>query len=93
MPIVNLGNGVAAFVCGGRQKKTLCRFCRTRSSTKLCDFPVAVGDVGHKRTCDAPMCDQCSTSISYEVDYCPNHKSKRPAAQQSVLPLEDSDAG
>jgi hypothetical protein len=92
MPVVDLGNGVTAWVRGTRRKKDICRFCRNRYVTKLCDFPIPVGDVGHKRTCDAGMCDQCATPIAHEVDYCPNHKSKRPAAQQTVLPLEGSDA-
>lgn len=80
MPIVDLGNGVTALICGGRQK--LCPFCHNQYVTKLCDYPLSP-----RKTCDAGMCNRCATSITHEVDYCPNHKNLRPAAQQSVLPL------
>lgn len=57
----------------GRRGQQRCKFCRQRIATKLCDFRINVGDVGHTRTCDAPMCSTCATSIRHEVDYCPDH--------------------
>lgn len=61
-----------------RSRRPLCQFCRQREHTKLCDFKLNVGDVGHKRTCDAKMCDQCATSVGADLDYCPNHKDVKP---------------
>lgn len=41
--------------------------------TKLCDFEIKVGDVGHKRTCDEPLCDSCATRVGPNFDYCIPH--------------------
>lgn len=60
-------------VCGVKQAP-LCRFCRKQLSTKLCDFKIKVGDVGHTGTCDAPMCHACATAVGVNKDYCPVHK-------------------
>lgn len=86
MPVVDLGNGAFAIVCGSRRRRS-CSWCGRGSVTKLCDFPVARG-----RTCDAGMCDACATNIAHEVDYCPKHKHERPAALQAELNLGGSDA-
>lgn len=61
--------GLTAIVCrGGRRKiPPPCRFCG-KTSSKLCDFPVS-----KKSTCDAPMCDDCATSIGQDSDLCPAH--------------------
>ena len=53
-------------VCSRGPRPIICRWCGKRGS-KLCDFPVNGG------TCDAPMCSACAKSVSYEVDYCPDH--------------------
>jgi hypothetical protein len=58
-----------------------CQFCRQRPATKLCDYRIAVGDIGHTRTCDAPMCSACGTPIAHEVDYCPDHAKHAAAAK------------
>jgi hypothetical protein len=58
-------------ICCGRGR--VCSFCG-EPSTKLCDAPIKVGDVGHKRTCDARMCDACATRVGANTDVCPNHK-------------------
>lgn len=77
-------NGGLAFpggmiVCGrGRRKQ--CKWCGRRPVTKLCDYPV-----GHGRTCDAEMCDECATHIAHETDYCPKHRDSKPPAQQMTL--------
>ena len=57
-----------------RSRRPNCQFCKLREHTKLCDFKVKVGDVGHTKTCDAKMCDVCATNVGPELDYCPNHK-------------------
>lgn len=66
-----LGNGV--IVCGrpAPAKQQPCRFCaRGRVGVKLCDWPTKPGS---KRTCDAPMCEDCATSIGTDRDLCPPH--------------------
>lgn len=83
MPVIDLGDGVKAFV-RTKGRRSVCRFCGNQFVTKLCYFPTGKG-----RTCDAGMCDKCATPIAHEVDYCPTHKHQRPAAQQSVLALEE----
>jgi hypothetical protein len=65
---------ITAHILCSRRSRT-CKFCHNRAVSKLCDFPV--GPNG--KTCDAPMCDRCSTPAAREVDYCPNHKGKTPA--------------
>ena len=54
----------------------ICFFCNENVITKLCDFPTGVVWMStdcqnHTTTCDMPMCDECSTNISNEVDFCP----------------------
>jgi hypothetical protein len=73
---INLPGGGVAHLNMGRSKPKRCKFCKTGRADRLCDFPIAVGDVGHKRTCDAPMCLNCSTRVAHEVDYCPDHREK-----------------
>ncbi|MBP2635026.1 MAG: hypothetical protein H6Q72_933 [Firmicutes bacterium] len=55
-----------------------CDFCRRKPATKLCDYPVGerasphmVIKYGKRITCDAKMCDDCATSLGYEMDFCP----------------------
>lgn len=70
---VNLPGGGVAHVRTANRKPKLCPFCKQRPVTKLCDYRIAVGDVGHTRTCDAEICDICAKHIGPEVDYCPQH--------------------
>jgi len=83
MPVITIEtkNGpVTAIVCSHRRGQyKLCRFCSNRLYTRLCDFVVA-----RKKTCDAPMCDACATSVGPDLDYCPTHK-KQPAPPQQNL--------
>lgn len=67
---VNFGDGGLTIVCGLGSHRKRCFFCKNRYQTKLCDFPV-----GNKKTCDAPMCDLCATSVGHDLDYCPKHKN------------------
>jgi hypothetical protein len=75
MPITTVktpdGKTFTAFICG-RGRSTPCMQCQ-RPSTKLCDFPVSKG-----KTCDAPICDHCTTPVGPDLDYCPKHKDKQP---------------
>lgn len=43
-------------------------------SERECDWVVNPSIVTHgKRTCDAPLCDHCTTSPAPEKDICPKH--------------------
>ena len=42
-----------------------------RRSTKLCDYPLRGKKQG--KTCDAPLCDRCATSVGKNLDYCCVH--------------------
>jgi hypothetical protein len=46
-----------------------CRYCG-RFTTILCDFPIASG-----KTCDAPVCVDCSTPVGEDKDYCKVHNA------------------
>lgn len=68
-------------MCGGRrQARRLCKACGRDFATILCDFPV-----GKNKTCSAPLCRKCTTSVGPDRDYCPNHKDATPAAEQTSL--------
>ena len=68
---VDLGNGRAALVCSrGGRRSSPCRYCG-RASSRLCDFPVTRGL--HKGTCDAPLCDRCTSRIAGNGDLCRAH--------------------
>jgi hypothetical protein len=70
----------AGWACG-RGRAQACKFCRIQTSTKLCDF--VVGPNG--KTCDAPICDKCATSVGENLDYCPTHKNAPKPAQQNLF--------
>ena len=63
-------------------KDELCRHCKVRRATKLCDFENglifdAPGDKNTKvpvqiSICSSMICDKCSTKIMYDKDICPN---------------------
>ena len=58
-----------------RQQK--CRWCG-KPCTKLCDFVVSSPQqVTHRRTCDAPMCDEHAQNVEPDRDYCPNHLQEK----------------
>ncbi|HZL57984.1 MAG TPA: hypothetical protein VFC21_12920 [Bryobacteraceae bacterium] len=65
--VVDIGNGVRAFVCGARPRTEKCTRCGRRAD-KLCDYPVAAGE-----TCDAAICDTCGTHVAPDLDYCTEH--------------------
>lgn len=72
--------GPVTMILCGRDRRQRCKFCHDGYVTKLCDFPV-----GKDKTCDAGMCTRCATNIAHEVDYCPIHKNRKPAAAQGSL--------
>jgi hypothetical protein len=63
---------ITGIVCGSRVKTWApCAYCK-RPSSRLCDFPVTK-DRGVKGTCDAPLCDDCTTRIAGDGDLCRAH--------------------
>lgn len=76
--VVDVPGGGRAIVRVQRQKPKTCKFCGQRPVSKLCDFKIASGDIGHKRTCDAGICSSCAYPVAHEVDYCPDHKPVKP---------------
>lgn len=57
------------YVCGSRSRAKRCG-CG-RASARLCDYPLSGHKVG--KTCDAPLCLHCATSVGANLDYCPPH--------------------
>jgi hypothetical protein len=79
--VVNLGNGVTAFLCGGQRVPCSVPGCRA-SATRECDYPVI--RAGVKGTCDAKLCDRCAIKGQLSVDYCPPH-SRAPKPQLDLF--------
>jgi hypothetical protein len=77
---IKLGDGTTVHVYyGGKRpdKPKKCAFCE-RPSTRLCDFIVSPPQqVTHKRTCDAPMCDEHAQRVGPNKDYCPRHATQK----------------
>jgi hypothetical protein len=64
---VQVPGGGVAIVCGvGGRKRCKCG----RRATLLCDWKVPTKKSG---TCDAPICDRCTTSPAPDKDICPKH--------------------
>lgn len=65
---VSLPGGGVAIVCGSRTRKR----CQCgRRATLECDWKVPSRRSG---TCDAPICEGCTTSPAPDKDLCPEHK-------------------
>lgn len=64
---VKIGNAVAIVCSRGRRSRKRCA-CG-RPATKLCDHR----DVGRRKTCDEPLCDQHAVRIGANIDFCPLH--------------------
>ena len=58
-----------AFVRFSGRPPAPCEICSKRRHTKLCDYKV-----GRRKTCDRKLCDECSTHVHPDLDYCPEHK-------------------
>jgi hypothetical protein len=72
---IDLGQGNFAIICGVR-KPAKCQFCKARPHTRLCDFFLQA----EGKTCDARMCDKCTTRGGQDLDHCPNHTPGHPLA-------------
>ena len=64
---VALPAGGYAIVCGTRRRK---RCACGRPATLECDWKVPARKSG---TCDAPICERCTTSPAPDKDLCPKH--------------------
>ena len=65
---IRLPGGVCILrMAGKRPKNCPCGVL----STRLCDWKVGAG-----RTCDAPLCDNCTSSPAPGKDICPTHAAE-----------------
>jgi hypothetical protein len=79
---VKLPDGTAALVTGNfpRPKPCTCG----KESTRLCDWII-----GRGRTCDAPLCDSCTSSPAPDKDLCKRHAqlwAKDPRSRKEAKP-------
>lgn len=64
---LRLPDGTAAIVCSsGRAKRCTCG----KRATLACDWKVPAR---RSRTCDAPICADCTTRPAPDKDLCPDH--------------------
>lgn len=57
---------IVATICSrGTTRRRRCFHCTKLGAYYLCDGPVAVN-----KTCDRPICGECTTSGGPDVDYC-----------------------
>lgn len=78
------GTPFEAIVCTGGARRKRCK-CG-RPSTKLCDFKLTGAKAS--KTCDAPLCPRCATSIGPDRDLCPAHARLARETDQQRLPLQ-----
>jgi hypothetical protein len=69
---ISLPSGGAAIVCGPRQRHRRCSQCG-RPAPLLCDWKTPARRSG---TCDAPLCEGCTTSPAPDKDLCPAHAAE-----------------
>ncbi len=79
---INLGGGATAIICSRGRRLAKCSVCKSRLSTKLCDYPLRGRNAG--KTCDAKLCDGCAQQQAKQapfpgsvagdtIDLCPAH--------------------
>lgn len=78
-PIVVDGKVVGIACHRGRRPSCKCG----RVETRQCDFPLKGRKAG--KTCDASLCDRCTTKMGPELDYCPAHAALAKSATQTGL--------
>jgi hypothetical protein len=69
-PLVSPDGRLFGFACSRGSMSKPCKSCGRRS-TKLCDYKLSGSKSG--KTCDAPICDHCATSVGKNLDLCPVH--------------------
>jgi hypothetical protein len=65
--VVKLPTGGAAIVCTTTRRR---RCACGRTASLLCDWKVPKNPSG---TCDAPLCERCTSSPAPQKDLCPRH--------------------
>ncbi len=65
-----VGRGIVC-TSGARRAGPPCRSCGEPNTGLLCDY-----ELGGGKTCDAPMCAGCRTSIGEDLDHCPEHAAE-----------------
>jgi hypothetical protein len=80
-------NGATYFICRGRRQhpEKLCRFCKVKFTSRLCDYEEERG-----KTCDAEMCSSCATRIG-RLDICPDHCGIAPQGTLFAQGAESND--
>lgn len=67
---LTLPSGGHAIVCGSLPKQEKCGCCRR--ATLMCDWKVP-NTFRKSQTCDAHLCDRCTTRPAPDKDLCPRH--------------------
>lgn len=68
---LDLPGGGFAIVCGPDRRRK-CRACGAKADPIiLCDWKLTGAKAG--KTCDAPSCRSCATSVGDDKDLCPPH--------------------
>ena len=72
-----LPNGQRGFVCTRirRKHEPRCQ-CGLNVASLLCDWKLPRTPGKPRRTCDAPLCDLCTTSPASGKDLCPSHAAE-----------------
>ena len=81
--VVKTGDKSTAFICGSVPRIRLCGCDNV--SDRVCDWKI-----GRKRTCDAALCAECTTSPAKNKDLCDWHANmwaKHAANKQQELAL------
>lgn len=81
-----------AIICGPKPRRRRCSACGELGATRECDWKV-----GRDKTCDALLCERCTTQPRKDKDLCPAHAqawrdweqrraASAPVAKQEVTP-------
>jgi hypothetical protein len=62
---------VTVIMCSRGQRKRKCVSCGRFKATQLCDWKLSGKKAG--KTCDRPLCPQCSVVPAPNKDLCPAH--------------------
>lgn len=81
-------NNEVSFVICGLPRPKKCFYCGKQSGF-LCDFPVGKDKKGTKKTCDTPLCLNCTQKgVSHNVDFCREHYPLAKAAYERRIARE-----
>ncbi len=71
------GSVVRGFMCGTVPAPKICWVCGQRNVEFLCDAPIRVRmpRKSRSKTCDRPLCADCTSKHGHRFDYCPAHRT------------------